>query len=221
MMLAHPQIESVIDFSSSSICTLVIENQNFFRSFLQDIRFQIDGFPGKTILSEKGSPLEWSKRAELLDSYLSFQLNRKSLLTKIAASMETAAMLEEFYTRTMGLLSQIECYLDDLAFSMDCDVVCGEATVSALLKTTGISIRDDYADPLERILDYMELVRSYERDKLFVFVNLRSYFDDDSIQSFLRTAIDHQITLLLVDALEYPKLPEEKRLIIDKDLCEI
>ena len=78
-----------------------------------------------------------------------------------------------------------------------------------------------YIDPLERLLDYMELVRSYERDKLFVFVNLRSFFADDPIRSFLRTAIDHQLTLLLVDAWDHPRLPEETRLIIDKDLCEI
>lgn len=65
----------------------------------------------------------------------------------------------------MELLSRIECYLDDLAFSMDCDVGCGEATISALLKATGVSLRDDYIDPLERLLDYMELVRSYECDK--------------------------------------------------------
>lgn len=180
-----------------------------------------DGFPGKTVLSEKAAPPDWSKHGELLDSYLSFQLNRKSLLTKITASMEAVATSEGFYTRTMELLSQIECYLDDLAFSMDCDVICGEATVSALLKAAGVSLRDDYIDPLERLLDYMELVRSYERDKVFVFVNLRSFFADDPIRSFLRTAIDHQLTLLLVDAWDHPKLPEETRLIIDKDLCEI
>ena len=88
-----------------------------------------DGFPGKTVLSEKAVPLDWSKHGELLDSYLSFQLNRKSLLTKITASMEAVATLEGFYTRTL--------------------------------------------------------------------------------------------TLLLVDAWDHPKLPEETRLIIDKDLCEI
>lgn len=96
-----------------------------------------------------------------------------------------------------------------------------EGTVSALLKTVGITLRDDCPDALERLLDYMELVRCYERNKLFIFVNLRSYFPDDSVRRFLQTAMDHQYTLLLVDAWEHPRLPEERRLIIDKDLCEI
>ena len=63
--------------------------------------------------------------------------------------------------------------------------------------------------------------RIRDADGKFVFVNLRSFFADDPIRSFLRTAIDHQLTLLLVDAWDHPKLPEETRLIIDKDLCEI
>ena len=58
-------------------------------------------------------------------------------------------------------------------------------------------------------------------DEIAIFVNLRSYFPDDSISRFLQTALDHQYRLLLVDAWEHPKLPEEQRLIIDKDLCEI
>ena len=53
MMLAHPQLESVIDFSGPGVNTLIIENQDFFRNFLQDIRFQLDGFSGKSVLSEK------------------------------------------------------------------------------------------------------------------------------------------------------------------------
>ena len=63
--------------------------------------------------------------------------------------------------------------------------------------------------------------RIRDTDGKFVFVNLRSFFADNPIRSFLRTAIDHQLTLLLVDAWDHPKLPEETRLIIDKDLCEI
>ena len=135
--------------------------------------------------------------------------------------MESTAMAEGHYQQTMAILSQIECYLDDLIFSSDCDVVCGDITVGTLLKSVRITLWDDYPDPLERLLDYMELVRCYERTKLFIFVNLRSYFPDDSVQRFLQTTIDHQYTLLLVDAWEHLRLPEERRLIIDKDLCDI
>ena len=66
-----------------------------------------------------------------------------------------------------------------------------------------------------------EEVKRIFLDEIAILVNLRSYFPDDSISLFLHTALDHQYRLLLVDAWEHPKLPEEQRLIIDKDLCEI
>lgn len=106
--------------------------------------------------------MDWGKNCELLDSFLSFHLNRKPLLRKISSVMESTAMAEGHYQQTMAILSQIECYLDDLIFSSDCDVVCGDITVGTLLKSVGITLRDDYPDPLERLLDYMELVRCYE-----------------------------------------------------------
>ena len=221
MILAHPQMESVLDLSGQRVTALVIENQDFFRGFLQDIQSQIDGYAGKTVISEKNKILDWPKYGELIDRFLSLSLNRRPLLTKISAAMEVRAMSEEFYGRSIQLLSQVEQYLDDLAFSMDCDVTCGECTIAGLLKTAGITLREDYADPLEQLLDYMELVRCYEREKLFVFVNLRSYFPDEAVSRFLQSALAHGFLLLLVDGQDHPRLPEEQRLVIDKDLCEI
>lgn len=221
MILAHPQMESVLDLSGEKVQTIVIENQDFFRGFLQDIQSQIDGFSGKTVISEKNKILDWPKYGELLDRFLSLSLNRKPLLTKISAAMEAQAMSEAFYGRSVQLLSQVEQYLDDLAFSMDCDVTCGQCTIAGLLKAAGIALREDYADPMEQLLDYMELVRCYEREKLFVFVNLRSFFPDEAVSRFLQSALDHGFLLLLIDSQDHPRLPEEQRLVIDKDLCEI
>lgn len=174
-----------------------------------------------TVISEKSNLLDWTKSGELIDRFLSFSLNRKPLLTKISAAIEAEATSESFYSRTVQLLSQVDGYLDDLAFSMDCDVVFGGNTISRLLKSAGISLREDYENPLERLLDYMELVQCFEREKLFVFVNLRSFYSDDAVSRFLQSALAHGYRLLLVDSQERPYLPEEQRLVIDKDLCEI
>lgn len=88
--------------------------------------------------------------------------------------MESTAMAEG-HQQTIAILSQIECYLDDLIFSSDCDVVCGDITVGTPLKSVGITLRDDSPDPLECLLDYMELVRCYEQKQaihLYKFAQL-------------------------------------------------
>ena len=67
----------------------------------------------------------------------------------------------------------------------------------------------------------MELVREFDRDKLFIFVSLRSYFSPEKIADFFDTIISHEFKVLLVDQLSNEALPNEKRLTIDADLCEI
>ena len=67
----------------------------------------------------------------------------------------------------------------------------------------------------------MELVREFDRDRLFVTVNMRSYIDDPEIELLMKTVLDHGYHLIMVENKEYERLQYEERWIVDKDLCEI
>lgn len=220
MILCHPQMETIMDFSGTKAQTLVIESPNFLRAFLQDLYDQIDGMEGELVLSEQEKHLAIGNWVEVMDNFLNFDMNKKHLLNKITGQMERIAGSDAFFLKTSDILQRLEAYTSELAFSFDCDIVCGHCTVSGLLKGMGVTVRDEYEDPLERLIDYMELVREFERDKLFVYVNLRSFFSDAEIEGFLRTALDHGYRILLIDAQSHEKLSLESRITVDNDLCE-
>lgn len=220
MILCHPQMDSMIEFSGTKVQTLVIESPAFLRTFLQDLYDQIDGIEGKLLLSEQDKQIPIGKWVEVIDNFLNFDLNKKHLISKIIAEMERISGGEDLFLKTSDILQRIEGYTTELAFSFDCDIVCTHCTVGGLLKGIGVAVRDEYEDPLERLIDYMELVREFERDKLFVYVNLRSFFSDKEIEEFLRTALDHGYRLLLIDGQSHPQLPIENRITVDNDLCE-
>lgn len=209
-----------MDFSGAKVQTLVIESPYFLRSFLEDLYEQSAGNEGVLLLSEHDRRLEIGSWVEIIDNVLCFDLNKKHLLNKISAEMERVSANDSFFLKTADILQRIETYTTELAFAFDCDIVCGHCSVGGLLKGIGVSIRDEYEDPLERLIDYMELVREFERDKLFVFVNLRSFFEDDEVECFLSTALDHGYRMMLVDAQAHKKLPSESRITVDNDLCE-
>lgn len=165
-------------------------------------------------------PLSFSKAAEYIDCFNGFSINRKTLLNKLTAALEQKANEEEHYLKTAELLSGIEAYIDELAGDIFVGIECAKVNVNALLKMAGISVCDDYDEPLERILDYMELVREYDRERLFVFVNMRSYFEDDELNRFFETVLSKELSVFLIDAFEGELLPHENRLVIDADLCE-
>jgi len=220
MMLAHPQIDTVFDFEIHKVNALVIENPLFFREFLQDINQQFRGHTGKTVLSDHYEPIGFSGNSELIDSFLSFEINRKTLLTKLLSRMESIAMDETHYLRTAELTGSMEQYIQELSLDLPCDIFCGKMSFGSIIHAVGIGIPDDYSNDLERMLDYMELSRELERDKLFIFVNLRSYYADEEIQSFLDSIISHEFRVFLVDSVSRERLPNELRITIDDDLCE-
>jgi CRISPR type II-A-associated protein Csn2 len=120
----------------------------------------------------------------------------------------------------MTLLSDVERMVSELSFPFSCSLECTRLSVGAIWRAVGIEITEDYDDPLEKLLDYMELTREFDREKLFIFVNLRSYFPNDKVEIFLKSVIGHEFKVILIDGREYDKLEQEKRVTIDKDLCE-
>lgn len=107
-----------------------------------------------------------------------------------------------------------------MSFDLPCGIFCGKMSFGGILRSAGIVISDDDGNDLERLLDYMELMRELDRDKLFILVNLRSYYSDGDVASFLSTVLSHEYHVLLVDSVSRPRLPGEARVTVDFDLCE-
>ena len=66
----------------------------------------------------------------------------------------------------------------------------------------------------------MELVRELDRDRLFIMINMRSYFTDMDMEEFIRSVCLHNFKMLLLSNVSESKLENTKRYIIDSDLCE-
>ena len=123
--------------------------------------------------------------------------------------------------RTHKLLAELECYLNDLAMEQDVELTYEKLSLNNLLKSVGARVVIDYNKLVERLFAYMDLVRRFEGEKLFLLVNLRSFVSNEDMELFMQTVVAHGFQVLLVDNQAYPLLPLERRRIIDMDLCEI
>ena len=135
--------------------------------------------------------------------------------------MEKQAMSQEFYERSQQILGNIEKLIYDLAFQNDLELEPERLSMSSLLKSTGIILKEDYPDLAEKILVYMDLMSENGLASVFVFVNLRSFLDDTAIELFTESCCRKEHNILLVDNKVYKKRSREERLLIDNDLCEI
>ena len=119
------------------------------------------------------------------------------------------------------LSAQIEtCLLkftEDWPLSFD----MGKITPASLLKLAGAQIEMGGEYPLEDLLTYMDLVAELDREKVFCLLNLHSYFSIEELTAFFHDVALHKHRLLIFEGAEYPKADGEKKVVIDKDLCEI
>lgn len=221
MIFSYPEISGYFDTTVSEVNTIVIENRKLFRSLIEDIFNQTEGYTGKAVLGNNSDKLlDFSKNAEIFTSFVPFEINRKSLISKITSVVEKAAINGYNYEKTMKLLTDIETYLDGITSEFDCNLTYSKITSSAIIKAVGLEIVDDYSSLGEKIIDYMELVREFDKEKLFFMVNFRSFVEDFEAEDFLKTIKDHDFNVVMIENKGYNKLKHENRLTIDEDLCE-
>lgn len=220
MIFVHPDIEGIINITGENVPTVVVESPDLLRRIISNIYQQINGNDGEAVLSENNKSLVFSKSADLLSSFIPFEINRKPLVTKIISKLESKSSEGDFYLKSAELLSEIEKYLNDLSFDFFCNIVYTKLNIGALLKAVGPEIVDDYDTVSEKILDYMELVREFDADKLFITVNMRSFVDTAEITEFMHSVVSHGFKVLMFENKDYDLIEYENRITIDKDLCQ-
>lgn len=206
---------------SDGIVELVVENRGCLLKLLTMIDAQIKGEEGSIILSKSNDVIPLSKNAELIDSFISFDINRKNLVNKLHGRMSENAVDEFNYENTMRIISQLEAYLFDITDNLGGSIQFPHVSVDSIIKASGACFDVNYESIVEELSDYMELVREYDRDKLFILYNLRSIVDDADINLFNETAQRKGYAIILIESVERTKLNGINRFIIDNDLCLI
>ena len=222
MKIYNPYFQSVFDFSTVKVQTVIIEGPHAFSTVIGDIASQIEGNSGETVLSEDDEPIEMNKYAEILDRFYSFDINRKSLLSKISDSLLKRASDEEHFLKSRTLLSEITAYLENLAFDELADVYFTGITEASLLKASGMMLYDDYDNLTDKLLDYMLLVREYERDKLFITVNLGCYLTVNEVNELSDSVRKHGLHLLMIESNNHELddiVKSSPILTVDDDYC--
>lgn len=221
MKYTHPEIGKVLNTECAFVNSLVVENQELLCRLICDLKNQVEGMDGVGTISEHDMPVSSAKSVEVLDMFVPFQINRKPLLTKLTAALERRAADADLWERTGKMILEVSEYLEELAFDFPCDIAFPKVSVSGLVKGAAPEFRDTYGKLAEKVIDYMELVRTFDKDKLFFTVNMRSFVSDDEMERFLRTVLAHEYHVILLEGNARERLPSEQRWIIDEDLCEI
>ena len=129
-------------------------------------------------------------------------LSKDNVPIKIANNVELLMSYIPFEVNTKKLLTSLQNVLEKEA-------------VNAAPK-----LNLEQVEGIEKIFEYMQFYREVLGDRVFVFVNLRSYYNRNDVCDFVNTSVAHKYSLLLIDNKEFPLEECEERLVIDQDYCE-
>ena len=93
-------------------------------------------------------------------------------------------------------------------------------SIGAIIKAASVAIADDFENEIEEIISYMSLILDFDGKKLFIMLNMRSYFSDEEIEKFADEIKRKQLCVLMLENCTRKKIAGMEQLTIDIDLCE-
>ena len=93
MKLVYSGMSHILSFDGSYVSELIVENKKLFFEMVNSMVAQSNGMAGGCVLSVADKPVDFSKYADLTIQFAPFQVNRKSLLTKLYSVIEQKAPL--------------------------------------------------------------------------------------------------------------------------------
>lgn len=221
MKLVHPLLCQPIEFKENFANVLVMESKQEFAAFIYELMHQHESDEGRFVLSENSKELQLKKYAELIINPFSLDINQKKIINGVLQSLCKIAESEEYFFQTRELLGSVNQYIEMLLEESDYPIIYEESEIINLLKSVNVSVADDSASLLEKIVDYMKLTRQLLGIRCFIFVNLLLYLDEQDVELLMQSIKYEKYNVLLVEALCPEKRDDMKITVIDKDLCEI
>lgn len=222
MRFFHQVFSKPIIFRENKVNLLVIENKKLFADFVRDFTVQSRGEEGGILLSDDVFGLDFEKHAEVIADYFSLDFNGKKLSSKLLAELKQSA-LYGFALETEELLGFLNSFGSKIISSVEFPLEWETADdIGAVLKLFEYKLSISFENPLEMLVDYMEVCSHFLKKDIFVLVNLKSYFDIEEIKLLYKEAFFRKWNLIVLEPSDREQLSEyEDIVIIDKDLCEI
>lgn len=222
MTLSHNIFNSPIEFEENTLNLLIIENKEYCQKIITELIDQIDGKDGDFLLFSGYKELKFLKSAEIITDLFHLNVNQTKFLTKLYGEIKTRFLQKEDFDKFSNLSSSILRFLDIVAEDFEYQITYeSDVDIAALLKVQGVKFILDGKTLLEKLLDYMKILRDFYGIKLFIIPNLKSTLSENEFNNFKSYIFYNKIDVLIIETVFTPPKNNEKIKIIDKDLCII
>ncbi len=223
MKLVHPDYSFQLEFEEGRAIELIIENPSVFTSFINELLLQLEGEEGRFVLSHEYDVIEVNQKLECIINPFDLDVNKKKIINKLYALIKQEVIMSELmvemgeaYHKFIEIINKIEGNVDyPLSYRDDIDI-------NNFLKFMDVKLQLDEGSVLEKIVDYTKILHELMRYDIIVLVNIQSYLSHKELEELLKYAFYEEIHFLFIESIDRGNINDNiKKVIIDKDLCEI
>lgn len=222
MKLAHVDMERVIELDCRKTTEWIIESPALFQKYVHLLSSQADGEEGEFVLSDDEAILDISKYMEVVVNPFTLDFEDRRIQKKLYSQLQKIAYGEEMFMNTQRMNADLQSYIFRLENICGYDIEIDTAMdVQLVFKALGVKMEGGEYDFSEKLVQYMKIMAELMGKKVFVFINIRSYLENEQIQELVKNAVYNEISLLFIENIQRGFSEIENYYIIDRDGCEV
>lgn len=217
--------ENSIKYDEEFINVLEIENQKLFISIAKsfyDISIGEES-EEKINIFKDDNIISFSKVATIIINPFAIELDDKKIVAKLQSRIseklyQDIEKVEEFSKICQSLIFTIINIGQELDFEYTFNI---SPNATDIMKMIGLKVafKKD-ATQIEKMLEYINIISTFEIYELIVLVNIKNYFIEEELLEIYKYAKYRKIELLLIESKKANLLDYERKIIIDMEYDE-
>ena len=219
MLINECKYEDILENTNSIM--IIIENKKYFYNFIIDLQLSYSEINSIKLFDEKEKELKNTDYIEVIPSIFTMDINNKKNISALLKIIKTSNK-ELIQNNLIDINNKLEQFSNHLKLETD---ITFESNVDfsddELLKVLNIYIDCDKQSLLEIIYQYIKATYELRNIKIFVFVSLLDYLDDDELKLLLKNCKLLGVILINIEIKDNNFVGFHKKFILDNSLSLI
>lgn len=218
--MVFQELRQTISLGDPQFVTFVIENVSRFRDYVLRIFAKTGCVEELISITEDANELVFDDSVICVENPLILEINSKQNINALSRIVkrsylddlkEAVQLIEDALTNAVGKIRL------DFGVELTSEV---DLKAEDVFKIANIRFEEESASSIERLLRFLCVQNELHGNDVAVILSLRSYFTDEEIEQLVRETRYRGISIIDIEN-HNPKsfISDEKRLIIDEDLC--
>lgn len=221
IVIKYKRLEKDIFITEDSFTNLIITNQLYFRTFLINLKEQLESDTEFLLTYENDKEITLGKKAILIENILAPEVDEKKLATYIQKDVSNH-LTDTNKDKFQKLVNQINEYIKEISYDYEIPLIF-DNNISPLpffksISLTGYQDKDSF---LSYLVAEVRKQAFLNKKYLFFFINLHDYLNDEELNNFFYEMKKLEISFLIISGhLPSTISPYENIITLDEDLFD-